>query len=75
MGQQRHSQLGMPSPVPSAGAWPGSRMAAAPNHPMPGAVSGRAEASGAGEGISALGKVYSFPVRLEMTLIKKPDLD
>lgn len=74
MGQQGHIQLGMPSPVPGAQAWSGSRMAAAPT-PSAGAVSGRAGASWAGEGTSALGKVYSFPVRLEMTWIKKTDLD
>lgn len=72
--QQGHNQLGVPSPVPSALAWPGSRMAAAPSHPTP-AVSGMAGASWAGGGTSASGKVYSFPVHLEMTLIKKTDLD
>lgn len=40
----------------------------------PNALSRRAGAL-AGEGTSALGKVYSFPVHLEMTLIKKPDPD
>lgn len=58
-------------PVPRPGQAEGWQQ----HQTMPGAVSGTAGVSWAGEGTSALGKVYSFPVPLEMTLIKKTDLD